>query len=105
MDRLKPEELDKARKPLLVPGDPYLFVLSFGWALVAHYVCHETALTLRLTNASHFRNAGKDYGKIATEGAGPGCEWRYEGDAVLNINHVIRIVRYHGKVHTGNIRS
>lgn len=105
MDQLTEKQLSLYRKPLLVPGNPYLFILSFGWAIVAHYIGHESGLMLRCANINHFRNAGKDYGKLAMEGAGPGCEWRYEGNGCINLNHVLRVVEYHGTVPTTSVRS
>ena len=92
-------------EPFFKEGKAYLFVMSFGWGVVARYVCHETPLKIRVKDASHFKNAGVDYGKLATQGAPASCEWRYEGNALLNDSHIVRVLEYKGKVHESPIRS
>lgn len=87
------------------PGEAYLFVMTFGWGIVARYVRHETPLHIIVEHASHFRNAGVDYGVLANKGPGKDCEWRYEGDAILNVSHIMRAVKYKGKVHGSSVRS
>ena len=88
-----------------VPDKAYLFVMTFGWAIVGRYVRHESPLHIVVKDASHFKNAGVDYGVLANKGPGPSCEWRYEGNALLNVSHIIRAVEYKGKVNGSPIRS
>lgn len=104
-DRMTDAELAEEATPLLVPGRPYLFVMGFGWSIVAFYVRHETPLTIRVAHANHFRNAHKDYGLLITEGAGDDCEWRYEGRAHLSVTAIQRITTYAGEVPRARIRT
>jgi hypothetical protein len=101
---LTPDELKVYDKPFWVPGKPVMLVQSFGWCVVGFYVRHETPLQIRLAHINHFRNAGVDYGVIAREGPGADCEWRYEGDGTVNVNHVLRNLNYGGEVPTSRIR-
>ena len=102
--RLSAEELQAYEAPFWQPGKPVMLVMSFGWCVVGFYVRHETPLQIRLAHVNHFRNAGVDYGVMATEGPGSNCEWRYEGSGVVNINHVLRSLDYGGEVPTSRIR-
>lgn len=89
---------------VLVSGEPYLWVLDFGWANVGYYVKHLSPTRILVAYASHFGNAGKDYGRLVTEGAGPNCDWRYEGKLIeINTVHVIKTLPYFGKVHRGGL--
>ncbi len=108
-DKLSTKELSELTELLsvLVPGEPYLWVLDFGWANIGYYVKHLTPNKILVAHCSHFANAGKDYGKIANEGIDDkSAVWRYEGRVVeINTLHVIKTVPYNGKVHRGNIIS
>jgi len=104
-DKLRASELEAAKsQPVYEPGKAYLFVLTFGWAVVGYYVDRPDPLTIRVMHCNHFRNAGKDYGRLIAEGGGRECEWRYEGLARLSVPHVIRVADYHGEVPSGPIR-
>jgi hypothetical protein len=88
-----------------VPGRAYLWVMGFGWAIVGYYVKHENPLVIRAAHASHFRNAGKDYGLLIQEGGSSQTEWRYEGNELLHFHAIQRVTEYYGEVHRGNIRT
>lgn len=103
-DGLSAEEMAAEQGPLLIPGRPYLWVMTHGWGIVAFYVRWETPLRVRVAHANHFHEAKKDYGALAQEGAGKDCQWRYEGSAELTFPHLIRWYRYHGDVPRGPIR-
>lgn len=105
-DRLPEEELSKflSTETVLVPGLPYLWTMGFGWAKIGFYVKHLAPNRILVAHCNHFRNAGKDYGRIATEGMGPQCEWRYEGELVeLTTIHVLETAPYHGTVNRGSV--
>jgi hypothetical protein len=99
-----PQEAIEGIEPYWKPGKPVMLVMSFGWCIIGFYVRHETPLQLRMMHANHFRNAGVDYGQIAQSGPSPDCEWRYEGNQVVNWNHVLRVVDYGGEIPTSRIR-
>lgn len=101
---LSTEEMEEC-KPLYIPGKPLMWVMSFGWAIVGYYVRHETPLRIRVAHANFFRNANKDYGRLAREGADSNCEWRYEGNEELSFQHIIRTVEFLGEVPNGPIRT
>ena len=106
LDVLSDDELAKFSgvSTVLVPGQPYLFIMTFGWAKVGYYVKHTAPNRILVAHCSHFANAGKDYGALMTEGAGRECEWRYEGELVeLATTHIIEQGLYHGKIHRGII--
>lgn len=97
--RLSKEEITAIHElPMMEPGAPYLFVLTYGWAVVGYYIDRPEPLFMRICHANHFRNAGKDYGRLAREGGGSECEWRYEGIANVMVPHIIRIIPYMGDV-------
>ena len=101
-DVLDPAELAEFKKVItvLVEGEPYLFLMTFGWAYVAYYVQHIAPNRILVAHCSHFRDAGCDYGQLVTRGATANCEWRYEGLlAEINTLHVMKITPYPGKVH------
>ena len=103
-DLLDPAELElESRTPLLIPGHPYLWVLTHGWAVVGFFVKWETPLRIRLAHASHFHDAGKNYERIAQEGIDKKEAWRYEGAEEINFAHEIRVCRYMGQVPRGPI--
>ena len=106
LDTLSDSELVKftAVDTVLVPGHPYLFIMTFGWAKVGYYIKHTAPNRILVAHCSHFANAGKDYGRLMTEGVGANCEWRYEGEMVeLATAHIIEQGLYHGKIHRGRI--
>jgi hypothetical protein len=83
-------------------GKPYLFLGGFGWGWVGYYVKHSAPTRILVAHCSHFRRAGKDYGKLATEGADDNCEWRYEGIiSEINTLHLLKVTPYYGNVHRG----
>lgn len=87
---------------VLQPGYPYVFVMTFGWAEVAFYLRTIAPHRMLLAHGSFFVNAGKDYGRLAREGADSTCQWRYEGPIVeINPLHVLKTLIYNGKVHRG----
>lgn len=86
------------------PGKPVMLVLTFGWCIVGFYVRHETPLQIRVKHANHFRNAGVDYGVMSQKGPASTCEWRYEGDETINVNHIIRSIEYGGDIPTSRVR-
>lgn len=94
--KLTTEEIDgfKSQKHFIY-GKPYLIVQSFGWALVGFYVDRPHPLFVRFTHCSHFRNAG-DYGTLTQTGASEGCDWRYEGTCLFNLNATLRFDDYGG---------
>src|SRR5581483_458658 len=97
-DELTEEQVEKFNKTIYEKGKPYLWVKGFGWGIVGFYIDHLSPLFIRVAHCNHFRNAGKDYGRLAIEGAGDECEWRYEGNAEINVMAIQRVVEYHGKV-------
>jgi hypothetical protein len=83
-------------------GKPYVFVMTFGWAEVAFYLRTIAPHRMLLAHGSFFVNAGKDYGRLAREGADSSCQWRYEGPIVeINPLHVLKTLPYMGTVHRG----
>lgn len=105
-DILPEAELDKYQETesVLVAGEPYLWIMDFGWAKIGFYVKHLAPNRILVAHCNHFRNAGKDYGRLATEGAGSDCEWRYEGVLVeLNTSHILQTSPYYGTVNRGII--
>ena len=105
IDLLTSSELESIQqRPFYVPGHPYLWVLSYGWAVVGFYVRHETPLTIRVAHTNHFRNANRDYGTLIREGADDKCEWRYEGDDLISFQHIIKVSTFGGEVPRGPIR-
>lgn len=106
MDKLSEEELEKYQgvATVLVPGLPYMWLMGFGWAKIGFYVKHVAPNRVLVAHCNHFRNAGKDYGRLLTEGAGDDCEWRYEGNlSEINTSHVLQTTRYYGRVNRGRI--
>jgi len=107
MAKAKREILDSTElaelqeRPYYEAGKPYLWTLGFGWAIVGFFVKHTTPTRMMVAHANHFRNAGKDYGRLALEGAGPECEWRYEGLDEINMLHVLKAQEYFGEVPRG----
>ena len=97
-DELTKEQIEQFKGTILKSGKPYLWVLGFGWGIIGFYIEHINPIKLRIAHANHFRNAGKDYGRLATEGAGDDCEWRYEGNVELIETNVQRVIEYLGKV-------
>lgn len=100
---LPQEKAALAGKPFYVEGKPYRWILSFGWVVVGFYVCHETPLTIRVAHCSFIRQAHKDWGAFAVEGAAPNTEWRYEGNTLLTVPHILRVSEYMGEVQSGAI--
>lgn len=91
---------------VLEAGQPYLWTMDFGWAKIGFYVKHTAPNRILVAHCNHFRNAGKDYGRIATEGLEPNSEWRYEGELVeLNTAHILETAPYFGSVNRSIIRS
>lgn len=100
-DVLSPTEIQayKDVQTVLVEGDPYLWIVTFGWAKIGYYVKHISPTRILIAHCNHFRNGGKHYGLLATEGAGENCEWRYEGELIeLSTNHIIQTNPYNGRV-------
>ena len=89
----------------LVPGEPYQFILGFGWVLVGFYIKHETPLLIRLAHCNYYRNGKKPHSEIATDGAARDAEWRYFGQRVVNINHVLDFGPYNGEVPRGKLAT
>lgn len=108
-DVLSEAELSAFEKvpSIYVAGQPYLFLGGFGWGWVGYYVKHSAPNRILVAHCSHFRKAGKDYGRLAVEGAGSDCEWRYEGPlSEINTLHLLKVTPYNGKVHrSGSIGS
>jgi hypothetical protein len=103
-DELTTDELGAIGKDsILIPGRPYLFVMGFGWAIVAYFVCRLDPFTIKVAHANHFRNAGVDYGKFIHGGASATTEWRYEGTTELSVGAIQRKTLYHGKVPRGTL--
>jgi hypothetical protein len=105
-DRLDDGELDhfQAKPGVLEAGLPYLWIMGFGWAKVGFYIKHVAPNRILVAHCNHFRNAGKDYGRLATEGAGSECEWRYEGElSEINTMHVLQTTPYCGEVPRGRV--
>ncbi len=89
---------------VLRPGHPYLWTLTFGWAKIGFYVKHVRPNVILVAHCNHFRNAGKDYGKIAQEGMGDSAEWRYEGELVeITTSHIMETAPYFGKVNRNGL--
>lgn len=102
-DTITTEEMSElsARFPF-EEGKPYLFVCTFGWACVGFYGGFSTDMNLKIFHCNHFRNAGVNYGVMATQGPGASCEWRYEGGAVqVPVYQILRIIPYAGEVPRG----
>lgn len=100
-DMLSNEELEPMKAEGYVfyeAGKPYLWTQGFGWGIIGFFVKYLTPTRIMVAHANHFRNAGKDYGRLGTEGAGPECEWRYEGTIEMNLNATIKAQRYYGMV-------
>lgn len=87
-----------ANKPHYVPGQPYLWVMGFGWSVIGFYVKHETPIRIKVAHTNFFRNAGVDYGKIAAGEIPDTCEWRYIGVTCINDSAVQRADEFWGKV-------
>lgn len=103
-DRLDEKELmAAAERPLLQPGLPYQFIMTYGWVVVAFYVRHETPLTIRVAHCSYYQNAGKTHAQLAREGGA--AAWRYEGNTTLTTHHILRVVEYHGEVPRGIVHG
>ncbi len=100
---MQEEVIHCSEKVLYQAGLPYLFVMSYGWAIVAFYVRHENPLRIRVAHANFFRQANTDYGTL-TEGAPDNCEWMYIGNSVLTEPHILRADEYFGKVPRGRIK-
>lgn len=104
VDKLDDDELETLkRKPSYEEGRPYLWTMSFGWAVVGFYVRHESALKIMVAHTNHFRNAGVDYGRMAQEGPSASCEWRYEGFDQLSVPHIVKVQEYFGEVPRGRV--
>lgn len=100
-DILSADELAELKEvnTILVEGHPYMWIMDFGWAKIGYYVKHLTPNRFLVAHCNHFRNGGKDYGRLMTEGADETCEWRYEGKLVeLNALHVLQVSPYSGTV-------
>ena len=101
-DKLDFAEIEAIRsQPILIAGEPYLFVMTYGWAIVGFFVDRPEPLIIRVAHANHFRNAQKDYGRLAMEGGEDNCEWRYEGTSKLAFAQIHHIDDYYGKVPRG----
>jgi hypothetical protein len=94
---------------VLRPGAPYLWIMTFGWAKIGFYVKHVAPNRILIAHCNHFRNAGKDYGKIIQEGLSTesnAVEWRYEGELVeITTTHILETAPYNGKVNRSGLIS
>jgi hypothetical protein len=100
--RLAESELAAIEKmPPLTRGMSYMFVMTYGWAIVCYYVDRPEPLMVRVAHANHFHNSHSDYGKMSQDGAVPECEWRYEGTSVLMYTQIHHFDEYHGEVPRG----
>jgi hypothetical protein len=96
------EMVEECGGQVLQVGYPFVFVMTFGWAEVAFYLRTIAPHRMLLAHGSFFVNAGKDYGRLAREGADASCQWRYEGPIVeINPLHVLKTLPYAGVVHRG----
>lgn len=104
-DRMPSDELARLSRveTILRPGDPYLWIMTFGWAKVGFYIKHIRPNCILVAHCSHFGSAGKDYGRLAMEGTEANC-WRYEGELVeINTAHILETMAYNGTVHRSNL--
>lgn len=85
-------------EPFLIPGERYLFLLTEGWCAVGYYIKYETGLLIRIAHSNYFENAGKSYANFVIEGANKDCQWKYEGNALICITQIIKILKYNGEI-------
>jgi hypothetical protein len=105
-DKLPAAELEKFLQTdtVLEAGRPFLWLMDFGWAKIGFYVKHLAPNRILVAHCNHFRSAGKDYGRLAMEGAESNCEWRYEGVLVeINTAHILQTSPYNGTVNRSPI--
>lgn len=106
MKLLPAGDLDAVRGvPIYEPGRPYLWVLTYGWAIVGYYADRPEPLIIRVAHANHFRSAGRDYGRLAREGGDSSTQWRYEGTTLIYLPQIHHVDHYMGEVPHGRIAS
>lgn len=79
-------------------GKSFLWVMSHGWGIIGFYIRHENPLHIRVAHANFFRDAHVDYGTLANEGGVISTEWRYIGNSLITVPHIIRADEYWEKV-------
>lgn len=96
---LSEAELNAIRaQPIYEPGRAYLWVLTYGWAIVGYFVDRPEPLVMRVAHGNHFRSAGKDYGRLSQEGDTGETQWRYEGTTLIYVPQIHHVDHYHGIV-------
>ena len=104
--RLTEAELEAVRRePIYEPGRAYLWVLTYGWAIVGYFADRPEPLVIRVAHGNHFRAAGRDYGRLSQEGGDASTQWRYEGTVLIYMPQVHHVDRYAGEVPRGRLAT